>query len=94
MEDRYEDWAAPLREHARATYLRVLRARADRTSPQDVDTVVAAHRRILEVDPYDEPAHRAVVVALAGAGRHGEAHRARRRYEAMMREVGVQPDAV
>jgi DNA-binding SARP family transcriptional activator len=77
-EDRYEDWAAPLREEVRAVYLDVLRAL--------VSAAEAAGRpsaryclRLLARDPYDEESHVALVGSLSAAGRHGEARRAYRR---------------
>ena len=93
-EDLYEDWAWPLRERARATYLDVLRIRADAAPKRGADATIAAHRKILEVDPYDETAHLAIVAALRSAGRHGEAQRAYQHYATVMREVGVHPNGV
>lgn len=92
MEDLYESWSQPFREEARTTYLAVLRALArEKDEASDVDASVAAHLRILDIDPWDEPAHLAIVSALERAGRHGEAHRALRRYHARMAELGVPP---
>jgi DNA-binding SARP family transcriptional activator len=93
-EDVYEDWAQPLREEARGTYVAVLRKRAEIERENGVDLEVTALLRILEVDPWDEPAHQAVVSALKSAGRHGEARRAYHRYEARMKEIGVTPTRV
>jgi DNA-binding SARP family transcriptional activator len=92
-EDLFEDWSQPLRDEVRATHLSVLRALADARTPS-VDAALAAHRRILEIDPYDEAAHLAIVSVLRTAGRHGEAQRAHRRYVARMRELGVPPTSV
>ncbi|MFL6145063.1 MAG: tetratricopeptide repeat protein [Labedaea sp.] len=89
-DDPYSDWARPLREEARATHLRVLRALVDLAQRAgDVDEVVHHLLRILSVDHYDEQAHRDLVANLAGAGRHGEASRAFRRYAEAMREISV-----
>ncbi len=90
-EDLYEEWAQSLREEARAMYLTVLRALADIEQDRGIDSGVAALLKILEVDPWDEPAHLAVVSALTAAGRHGQAQRAYRRYRNRMEEVGVPP---
>ncbi|WFE25683.1 BTAD domain-containing putative transcriptional regulator [Solwaraspora sp. WMMD791] len=83
----YDDWSRPLREQARAAYLDLLRmlARADRAG------AVGCLLRLLERDPYDEPAHRGLVRALVAAGQHGEARRAFDRYAEAMREIGVRP---
>ncbi|OJF10212.1 tetratricopeptide repeat protein, partial [Couchioplanes caeruleus] len=73
----YDDWARPLREHARAVRLDVLRAMADlRRGRGELDEAVRYLRRILEVEPYDERAHRTLVGVLTDDGRHGEARRA------------------
>jgi len=93
-EDRYEDWAQPLRESARAAYVAVLRKRTDVEGERGVDAGIAAQLMILEVDPWDEAAHLAIVSALRSAGRHGEAQRAYHRYEARMRELGLTPSKV
>jgi DNA-binding SARP family transcriptional activator len=90
-EDLYEDWAQPLREEARATYLAVLRARAETVQERGTDAAVVAQLKILEVDPWDEAAHLAIVAALTEAGRHGEARRAHRRYCDRMEDIGVVP---
>ncbi|MGW4465132.1 BTAD domain-containing putative transcriptional regulator [Micromonospora sp. NPDC004704] len=88
----YADWSAPLREEVRAAYLNMLRmlARASRAAG-DPETAVACLLRLLEKDPYDEPAHRALVRTLVAGGRHGEARRALHRYAEAMRAIGVRP---
>ena len=93
-EDLYQDWAAPLREEARATYISVARelARAA-VGVADPDAAVRYYLRILQRDAYDEEAHLGLVSALAGAGRHGEARRSYRTYVSRMEELGVEPAA-
>ena len=46
---------------------------------------------LLELDPYDEPAHEQRTRSLAAVGRHGEARRAEERYRTAMAELGVSP---
>ncbi|MGH7539945.1 MAG: hypothetical protein ACRELC_02995, partial [Gemmatimonadota bacterium] len=46
--------------------------------------------RLLERDPYDEPAHLGLVRALEAAGRHGEARRCFRVYCSRMDTIGVE----
>jgi ATP/maltotriose-dependent transcriptional regulator MalT/DNA-binding SARP family transcriptional activator len=90
-EDAYEDWAIGLREESRAVYTHVVRALADdamRTG--DTDAATRYHLRILERDPYDEPAHLGLVTTLVAAGRHGEARRCFRVYCARMDEIDVE----
>lgn len=89
-EDRYEDWAAPLREEARSAYLDVLRALAS-ASESAGRSSARYHLRILALDPFDEEAHLGLVSSLSAAGRHGEARRAYRRYVERMDEIGVEP---
>ncbi|MCU7730475.1 hypothetical protein ODJ79_42725 [Actinoplanes sp. KI2] len=91
-EDPYLDWAAPLREQVRARYLHVLRTLADLAlAAADVDEAVEHLLRLLEHDPYDEPAHLRLVAVLRDAGRHGEARRGYRRYVLRMTGLGVAP---
>jgi DNA-binding SARP family transcriptional activator len=87
-EERYEDWAVPLRDEARSTYLEVARALA-LAGPD----ATRYHLRILTLDPYDEDTHLDLISRLAGSGRHGEARRAYRRYVQKMGEIGVEPAA-
>jgi DNA-binding SARP family transcriptional activator len=90
-EDTYEDWAGPLREEARATYISVARALAlESSSNRDHDTAVRLFLRILERDPYDEEAHLGLISTLVAAGRHGEARRRYRTYVSRMDEIGVE----
>ncbi|WP_173059527.1 BTAD domain-containing putative transcriptional regulator [Phytohabitans houttuyneae] len=85
----YDDWAVPVREEARATYLRVTRMLARLAAERNAtDEALGYLLKILARDPYDESCHREVTELLELAGRHGEAKRARARYEAAMRELG------
>jgi DNA-binding SARP family transcriptional activator len=98
-EDPYDDWAVPLREEARATYLAVARTLAAAAAGAGRhDQAVRYHLRVLERDPYDEDAHLGLVATLSGAGRHGEARRRYRLYAGRMAELGVEaapfPDRV
>jgi DNA-binding SARP family transcriptional activator len=89
-EDRYEDWAAPLREEERSAYLDVLHALIS-TSEAVGRSPVRYHLRILALDPFDEETHLGLVSTLSAAGRHGEAKRAYRRYVDRMDEISVEP---
>jgi DNA-binding SARP family transcriptional activator len=91
-EDLYEDWAGDLREEARAAYAGVQRALARAAVERgDADAAVRAHLRILELDRWDAEAHLALIALLEESGRHGEAVRRRRAYEAAMEELGIRP---
>ena len=83
------DWAVPLREEARAAYLAVAELLAS-ASP-DPALVVGYRLRMLELDPFDEGSHLALVAGLTSLGRHGEALRAYARYRKRMREIGIEP---
>src|SRR5262249_7889434 len=79
-EDPYEEWAAPLREEARAVCASVLRALAALAEASGrPDDAVRRYLRILEMDSWDESAHLGLVGTMERVGRHGEA---RRRYVA------------
>jgi ATP/maltotriose-dependent transcriptional regulator MalT len=90
-EDRYEDWAAPLRDEVRATYLQVVRLLATKAS--DHSGAVRYLLRILALDPFDEEAHLGLITTLVQAGMHGEARRAYRRYVERMSGIGLEPAA-
>lgn len=88
----YADWSGPLREQARAAYLSMLRMLARCSRAAGAPAAAAGYLlRLLERDPYDEPAHRALVRTLVAGGQHGEARRAFDRYTAAMRTIGVRP---
>jgi DNA-binding SARP family transcriptional activator len=91
-EDLYEDWAVSLREEARAVYVAVANALAERAAGVcDHEGAVRFRLRTLEFDPYDERAHLGLVAALVAAGRYGDAHRSYRRFAARMAEISVEP---
>jgi len=88
----YADWTGPLREEARAEYLRAVRVLAALSrAAGDTEQAVCHLLQILHQDPYDETAHRTMVDTLAADGRHGEARRAFDRYAEAMRAIGVRP---
>ncbi|MGW5556531.1 BTAD domain-containing putative transcriptional regulator [Micromonospora sp. NPDC003944] len=88
----YADWSGPLREETRAAYLGMLRMLAQVSRATAGPAVAVAYLlRLLERDPYDQPAHRALVRALVAGGQHGEARRALARYREAMRSIGVHP---
>ena len=85
-EDRYEDWTGPLRDEMRDRF--VLAARRLGETAED-DVAVPALRRVVDLDPYDEAAHRLLVRRLRRAGRMGEAADARRRLEEVLADLGL-----
>jgi DNA-binding SARP family transcriptional activator len=89
-EDPYEDWAMPLREEARASYIAAARAlAAAEAATGRVDEASRRYLQVLEKDPWDEDAHLALVRMLAAAGRHGQARRCYSAYAARMAEIRV-----
>jgi ATP/maltotriose-dependent transcriptional regulator MalT/DNA-binding SARP family transcriptional activator len=89
-EDVYADWAAGMREEARALYVRVARVLAER-GRRDPDAAAGYLLRILQRDQYDERAHLGLVSAFQTSGAHGEARRAYRTYVHRMAELEVEP---
>ena len=85
-EDLYEDWAADLREEARAAYAGAVRTLAAAATG---DEAIRLYLRLLEQDRWDTDAHLALIAQLEDSGRHGEAQRRRRVYEAAMEEIGA-----
>ncbi|MFS8098585.1 hypothetical protein LFM09_15750 [Lentzea alba] len=91
-EDPYEDWAARLREEARLIYLQVVAVLAARAESGGEFALASRYcLRVLERDPYDEPAHLMLVRVLAAGGSHGEARRCYQTYVTRMREIEVDP---
>jgi DNA-binding SARP family transcriptional activator len=89
-EDRYEDWAAPMREEARAAYQTVAMTLAEiATCSGDHAAAVRHYLRVLESDEYNERAHLGLVAALDQDGRRGEARRAHRAYTERMAQIEV-----
>jgi DNA-binding SARP family transcriptional activator len=91
-DDPYVDWYVPLREEARAVYLGVTRTLARvRSDAGDHDDAIRLLLRVLEREPYDEPAHLELVAALTRVGRHGDARRRYQHYAVRMRELDIEP---
>jgi tetratricopeptide (TPR) repeat protein len=86
-----EEWAATLREEARARYVDVCRALAQlAVRAEDHEAAARYSRRILERDPYDEGAHLALVAALSASGRTVEARSCYASYAARLDELGLE----
>jgi DNA-binding SARP family transcriptional activator len=91
-DDPYQEWASPLAEEVRATYIALLRTLSQRLRDAgDTDAAVRCTLRLLERDRYDEDAHRSLVGVLLDAGRLGEARRHYQNYARQMAEIDVRP---
>ena len=79
-EDRFEEWTQPARERLRLLYVGLLRC-AERWGD------------VLEAEPHDEEAHRAVMRRYADAGNRAAALRQFRRLKDLLgKELGLRPD--
>jgi DNA-binding SARP family transcriptional activator/Tfp pilus assembly protein PilF len=92
-EEPYADWAVSLREEARSEFLSIADTLA-RAASEDGEHDAAARRylRMLERDPFNEPAHLGLVVAMQRSGRHGAARRLYGNYVTRMAELVVEPE--
>lgn len=91
-EDAYADWAVLPREEARALYVRVARALAERAATRgDPEAASSFLRRAIARDPYDERARLALVDVLQRAGQAADARRAYQAYVDRMTELEVEP---
>lgn len=88
-EDRYTPWIDEARDDMRNLYLSVTRTLARLLEPQEPDRVLMLWLRVLDRDPYDEPAHHEICRVLVRSGRHGEAARRHGVYAARMAELDL-----
>lgn len=91
-EERYDDWPRPLRDEMRDRFVGAARRVATDHGGRPAvgtDEAVGLLRRVLDLDPYDEEAHRLLVHRLRRDGRHGEAAAAAERYEAALRDLDL-----
>lgn len=89
-ENPYADWAQPLRAEVAVALVRWLgRALELAVAAGDHASVADLAARVLELEPYDEAAHRARVQALWALGAHALADRAWMRFCAARAELGL-----
>lgn len=89
-EDIYDDWTNPPRDEARTrfrTAARRLSVHASGTG--DHPRAVSTARRLVEVDAFDDDAHRILVEALVAAGELREAERAHETWTTTMAEIDI-----
>jgi DNA-binding SARP family transcriptional activator len=89
-EDAYDDWAMPVRDDTRVQFAIAAHRCADQAARSgDHGNVCALASRILATDPYDEPAHHRLIVALTALNRFGDARHACQVYVDKMADIGV-----
>jgi DNA-binding SARP family transcriptional activator len=82
-----------LREEARTEYLNIAKLLAEVSSNAgDHDAAARRYLRMIERDPFSEPAHLGLVVAMRRSGRHGAARRLYGTYVTRMAELDVEPE--
>lgn len=92
----YADWASGVRDSTRSLFVAAAHEFVALCESNDDDLgVVEMCNRILEADPFDEPAHQAMIAALERLGAHGRATHARSVYRARLMELGIEsPDVI
>ncbi len=86
----HADWATALRSEAAMAMTSLARLVASDAAARDDHLQAAeAHRRILDVDPYDEAANLGLTVAFRAMRAHGQADAAYTTYRERMKELGV-----
>ena len=92
-EDRYEDWTESIRSEARARFIGAARRRWEQVRDLGLSIeAVEIARRLVDVDPYDEDAHRNLVASLNDLGDRLGAEQAREAWVARMLEIGVEAE--
>lgn len=94
-EEPYADWARGLRAET-TTWIGALLRRAIHLAEESGDLFETAEsaRRLLDIDPYDEPAHRARILALRQLGAHGRADQATADFRSALSELGLPVPAI
>jgi DNA-binding SARP family transcriptional activator len=93
VEERYEDWAVPIRERVQAVWRGVCLRLSDRCQEKGLlEAALDILRAVLEADPLDEEAMQRLLTALHRAGRPAEALRRCHAFERRLRDqIGVPP---
>ncbi len=85
VEDRYDDWAAPLIERARHTWRDAcLQLAAIFTARGHHEEAASWYRQVLDADPLDEEAVRGLVSAMGRAGQAADALRTYERFRQVL----------
>ncbi len=91
----FEEWLRQERERLREVAVDVLGRLLQRQRSQgQLEDAIRTGRRLLALEPWQEPVHRAVMRMLVQAGQPGAALRHYRQCEeTLLRELGVEPEA-
>jgi DNA-binding SARP family transcriptional activator len=91
-DDRYEDWAAGVRDRLRGRYVELLDMLAeDAAARGEIDEAARLVRRGCECEPLDEDRHVRLARMLASQGRAGSALAALEQARASLAELGLAP---
>jgi DNA-binding SARP family transcriptional activator len=91
----YEEWAVPVREHLHARYLEVIeRAIYSDSDVGRVDRAIRLAQRALEIDPELDEVERTVIKLYRVAGAHAAAADQYEHYEAVQRDLGLDPPPI
>lgn len=86
----HAEWAVPIRGEVHLAITSLARLVAEDAARRGHHLrLVEAHRRILDIDPYDEIAHLGLTSAYRAMGAHGQAAAAYDAYVRRMAELGV-----
>ena len=89
--DLYEDWTTSVRDEVRLRFVTAAITLAENgLETGDSTAVIELTHRVLEVDYYNDRAHRVLVEALRENDQPGEARRAHGRWTTAMAEVGIE----
>ncbi|MEX1044025.1 MAG: alpha/beta hydrolase, partial [Acidimicrobiia bacterium] len=89
-EDVYEDWSGPMRDAARSRFATACRRLAESVLDENPDRAVALAQRLVDLDRYDDSAHRLLVGALLSTDDAGPARTAHARWAEAMAELDLE----
>jgi len=89
-EDRFEDWTTGVRDEARSRFVAAARRLANRSRERgDHPRAASLARLLIEIDRYDEEAHRLLVRSLLAADQASDARHAHEAWATAMAELDV-----
>jgi len=87
----FADWATSVRDSTRSVFIMIAHrlVEASQVAGDDL-AVIETCGKLLEADPFDEPAHLAMIGSLEKLGAHGRAAHARSVYRGRLAELGLE----